>query len=199
MSDLSGLPATICVFCGSRPGVDPAFGAAITRFGAALARAGINLIYGGGSIGLMGLLARSVMYHGGTVIGVIPGHLDHVEITQTGLAELHVVGSMHERKRLMFDRSDAFVCLPGGIGTLDEMIEIVTWRQLHLHDKPVILVDLCGYWQPLLDLIDHMVASGFVGPEVRGLYQVVPGMDDILPALAGSGGGPRLWTREELL
>lgn len=198
MPEMSRLPATICVYCGSRPGADPRFAAAAAAFGQMLARAGIGLVYGGGSVGLMGLLARSVMDHGGTVIGIIPGHLDHREITQSGLTELHVVGSMHERKRLMFERAEAFVCLPGSIGTLDEMIEIITWRQLHLHDKPVILVDLCGYWQPLLAVIDHMVDQGFAGAEVRDLYRVVPDMNGVLPALAARG-APQLPDRQELL
>lgn len=198
MSAMSRLPATICVYCGSRPGTDPLIGAAVADFGAMLARAGISLVYGGGSIGLMGILARSVMDNGGTVIGIIPGHLDHREITQSGLTELHVVGSMHERKRMMFERSDAFVCLPGGIGTLEEMVEIITWRQLHLHDKPVLLVDHQSYWQPLLAVIDHMIAQGFTGAEIRSLYRVVPGMAAILPALAAAG-GPELPDREDLL
>ncbi|HEY8352743.1 MAG TPA: TIGR00730 family Rossman fold protein [Sphingomonadales bacterium] len=198
MSRTSRLPRSICVYCGSRPGRDPRLAADAAAFGRTLAEAGITLVYGGGSIGLMGILARSVLEHGGRVIGIIPGHLDHREITQTGLTELHVVGSMHERKRMMFERSDAFVALPGGIGTLDETIEIVTWRQLHLHDKPVILVDLRGYWQPLLKLLDHMNEEGFAGPEVHGLFEVVSSMDEILPALAASP-APDLPDREELL
>lgn len=198
MSDKSRLPATVCVYCGARPGMDPLFATAAEALGITLARAGIGLVYGGGSVGLMGILARSVLEHGGRVTGVIPGHLDSAEITHSGLTELHVVASMHDRKRMMFDLSDAFLSLPGSIGTLDETIEVITWRQLRLHDKPIILADLGGYWQPFLALIDHMIGAGFTDSNTRSLFGVVDRLEDILPALARQH-RPRLPDRQELL
>jgi len=174
---------SICIYCGSRTGNDPRFSAMAEALGRLLATNGINLVYGGGSVGLMGMLARSVMAHGGTVTGIIPAHLDHVEITQTGLTRLHVVSSMHERKRMMFDEADAFVSLPGSIGTLDETIEVITWKQLGLHDKPILLVNADGYWEPFEALIRHVIAAGFTSEETARLYTLVDGLDDILPAL----------------
>ena len=175
---------SIAVFCGSSPGADPAIVEATRRFGRSLAAAGITLIYGGGSGGLMGLAADAALAGGGRVVGIIPGHLHHREVQHRHLTELLVVDSMHTRKRLMFDRADAFVSLPGGLGTLDETIEMITWRQLGLHDKPIVLVDQAGYWQPLLGLFEHIIGAGFARPDSRALWQVVPTVDAVLPALA---------------
>ena len=175
---------SIAVFCGASTGNRPALAAAAQRFGQRLAEHGITLIYGGGRNGLMGLTADAVLAGGGQVVGIIPGHLHHREVQHQGLTELLIVDSMHTRKRLMFERADAFVALPGGLGTLDETIEIITWRQLGLHDKPILLVDQDGYWQPLLGLFEHIVEARFAQPQARTLWQVVDGVDAVLPALA---------------
>jgi uncharacterized protein (TIGR00730 family) len=176
----------ICVYCGSSGRVDEIYRAAATRFGVILAKAGIELVYGGGRVGLMGLLADSALASGGRVTGIIPSHLHDKEVGHTGLSELIVVDNMHQRKRRMFELSDAFVVLPGGLGTLDETLEIITWRQLELHDKPVVIVDVAGYWTPLLDLIEHAVSSGFVSRRAQQLYRVVPRVEDVLPTLAAA-------------
>ena len=173
----------MCLYCGSRPGRRPVFAEAAQAFGTLCARGGIRLVYGGGSIGLMGVAARACLEGGGQVLGIIPDHLDHVEITMQGLSELRVVTSMHERKRQMFIESDGFVVLPGGIGTLDEFIEMTTWAQLGLHARPVLLVNIEGYWNPFLALMAHIIDSGFAAPATTGLYTVIDGVDDILPAL----------------
>jgi hypothetical protein len=152
----------ICVYCGSRSGTRPAYGQAAVRLGAVLAERGIELVYGGGSIGLMGQLADSVLAHGGTAIGVIPQKLDDLEVGHTGLSEKIVVDSMHTRKRKMADLSDAFVALPGGYGTLEELAEVTTWTQLNDHMKPVGLLNVEGYWDPLLAQIRRMVQDDFV-------------------------------------
>jgi hypothetical protein len=151
-----------------------------------IAQAGLKLVYGGGRVGLMGVVADAALAAGGNVVGIIPEHLNSVEIGHQHVTELRIVPNMHERKHLMFEMSDAFVILPGGIGTLDEAFEIITWRQLHLHDKPVILVDSAGYWRPFLDLIDHIIAQGFASAAIRRLFQVVGGVEDVMPALAAA-------------
>jgi uncharacterized protein (TIGR00730 family) len=139
----------LCVYCGSSPGVDPRYREAARALGGGLAARGIELVYGGGRNGLMGLVADAVLAGGGKVTGVIPLHLQNRELAHVGLSELLVVDSMHERKRVMAERADAFAVLPGGIGTLDETVEILSWRQLGLHDKPIYVVDIAGYWSPL--------------------------------------------------
>lgn len=174
---------SICVYCGSRKGDDPSLQAAAKLFGRLVAQAGLKLVYGGGRVGLMGVVADAALAAGGKVVGIIPEHLNSVEIGHQHVTELRVVPNMHERKHLMFEMSDAFVILPGGIGTLDEAFEIITWRQLHLHDKPVILVDCAGYWRPFLDLIDHIIAQGFASAAIRRLFQVVGRVEDVIPAL----------------
>lgn len=183
----------VCVYCGSAGAVAEPYRGAARDLGRALAGAGIETVFGGGRIGLMGLLADAALDAGGRVIGVIPGALRDAELAHPGLTELVITGSMHERKRIMAERSDAFAVLPGGIGTLDEMFEIVTWRQLGLHDKPVFLVDIDGYWRPLRALLDHLVAQGFAAPLVPRLLQIVPGVAELLSALAPiePGGGLR--------
>jgi len=175
---------TVCVYCGSSMRVDDAYKQAAQELGALLARQGIGVVYGGGRVGLMGLVADAAMAAGGTVTGIIPSHIQEHEVQHTGLTELLVVDSMHTRKRMMVERSDAFVVLPGGFGTLDEMFEILTWKQLRLHDKPVVIADVGGYWQPLLRLIDHMIDSGFVQPAHRGSYAVVSSVAEVPAALA---------------
>ena len=175
--------SSVCVYCGSRKGDDPVWRRAAERLGHGLAERGIGLVYGGGTIGLMGEIANAALAAGGRVTGIIPTHLDKHEIGHRGVTELLVVESMHERKRLMFERSDAFVVLPGGIGTLDETFEIVTWRQLHLHDKPILLVNQDGYWEPFLKLIDHIVDRDFASVGIRRLFQVVDDVDDVFAAL----------------
>jgi uncharacterized protein (TIGR00730 family) len=173
----------VCLYCGSSGAVDPLYREAAGELGARLAEAGIALVYGGGRVGLMGLAADAALNAGGSVIGVIPGRLRDAELAHPGLTELLVVDSMHERKRLMAERADAFAVLPGGIGTLDETFEILSWRQLALHDKPIFIVDIAGYWAPLLALFDHLIARGFARPESRHLLQIVPTVAALMTAL----------------
>ena len=177
---------SVCVYCGSRVGLDERHKAGAARLGRQLAEAGIRVIYGGGRIGLMGVVADAALQAGGEVTGIIPGHLHDHEVGHHGVTELHVVDNMHARKQLMFELSDAFVTLPGGIGSLDETFEIVTWRQLRLHDKPILLVNDAGYWAPFLQMIDHIIANDFAAPSIRDLFQVVDDVDAVLPALAAA-------------
>jgi hypothetical protein len=174
---------SICVYCGSSPGADPAFLGAATAFGRLLARDGVSLVYGGGSNGLMGALARSAHEHGGRVIGVIPEFLKERELAFKGADEMIVTPDMHERKRIMFERADAFVALPGGIGTLEELIEQLTWAQLGRHKKPVLLANINGFWEPLIELIDHMKKLGFIHSDLFFDYGVAAKVEDILPKL----------------
>jgi uncharacterized protein (TIGR00730 family) len=173
----------LCVYCGSSGRVDEAYRAAATTLGGILAREGIELVYGGGRVGLMGLCADAALAGGGRVTGIIPAHLHDEEIGHRGLSELIVVGSMHERKRMMFDRSDAFAILPGGLGTLDEAFEMITWRQLHLHDKPIVVVDVDGYWAPFQALVEHVVEKNFAGAGSLALYRTVERVEDLVPAI----------------
>ncbi|MFB9354669.1 LOG family protein [Sneathiella chinensis] len=177
---------SLCVYCGSRMPADADFKEAARTLGTQLGQNGIQLVYGGGHVGLMGITADATLEAGGEVIGIIPGHLHDIEVSHENLTELHVVESMHERKQLMFERSDAFVVLPGGLGTLDETFEMITWRQLSLHDKPIILVNYKNYWQPFLSLIDSMIEAGFAEPSARDLFTVVESLEDILDALEDS-------------
>jgi uncharacterized protein (TIGR00730 family) len=165
---------SICVFCGSMPGNDPASAEAIAAFGGELGRRKIRLVYGGGKVGLMGRVADAALAAGGEVLGVIPDGLLQREIGHGGVTELRVVGTMHERKAIMFAKADAFVVFPGGYGTMDELFEITTWRQLGLHAKPIVLVNLNGVFDPLVALIERMVEGGFVRPAHRDLIHVVP-------------------------
>ena len=157
----------LCVYCGSSGAVEARYREAASELGARLAAAGIELVYGGGRVGLMGLLAEGALTAGGKVTGIIPRRLLDAEVAHLGVTELVVVDSMHDRKRLMAERADAFSVLPGGIGTLDELFEIVSWKQLELHDKPILLVDIGGYWAPLRALLDHIIVSGFARPQTR--------------------------------
>jgi uncharacterized protein (TIGR00730 family) len=188
----------ICVFCGSSGRVAEQHRKAASRFGQILAENGITLVFGGGRVGLMGLCADAAVAAGGNAGGIIPRILHEVEVAHQNLTELHIVETMHQRKKMMFDRSDAFVVLPGGVGTLDETFEIVTWRQLRLHDKPIIVVNEGGYWTPFIAMVDHIVASGFAGERTRQLFKVVESVEDVLPALAVTP-APRLAARPEKL
>jgi uncharacterized protein (TIGR00730 family) len=174
----------LCVYCGSSGAVDRQYRETASELGAHLAAAGIGLVYGGGRVGLMGLLADAALRAGGIVTGVISSRLRDAELAHQGATELVVVDSMHERKRAMTERADAFAILPGGIGTLDEMFEILSWKQLALHDKPIFLVDIGGYWAPLSALLDHVVAKGFARPQTRDLLRVVPNVPVLMAALA---------------
>ena len=181
---------TVAVFCGSRPGRLPAYRDAAGALGGGLAKAGLRLVYGGGRIGLMGALADAALAAGGTVIGIIPEFLTRLEVAHEGVTELVVTDSMHVRKRRMFELADAFVTLPGGLGTLDETVEILTWRQLGLHDKPILLCDVAGSAEPLVTTIEAAIDRGFAGPESRLLYEVVPGVPGVLRRLAQLAEGP---------
>jgi uncharacterized protein (TIGR00730 family) len=178
----------LCVYCGSSGAVDRQFREAAGQLGACLAAAGIGLVYGGGRVGLMGLLADAVLAGGGEVTGIIPARLRDAELAHLGATELVVVESMHDRKRVMAERADAFAILPGGVGTLDEIFEILSWKQLGLHDKPIFLVDIAGYWRPLRALLDHIVEYGFARRETRDLLRVVPSVAALIAALATEPG-----------
>ena len=174
---------TVCVYCGSGPGTDPRFVEAAIALGKAMAESGIRLVYGGGSIGLMGAVATSVLDHGGTVTGIIPGFLTARENALRRVQELIVTPDMHERKRLMFEHSDAFVALPGGIGTLEELVEQLTWQQLGRHSKPVLLANIEGFWEPLLALLAHMRETQFIRQSLAVDILKAERVEDILPRL----------------
>lgn len=174
---------SICVYLGSSGRADDIYKQATRDFGVALAQAGIALVYGGGKVGLMGLLADTVLEHGGHVIGIIPEHLSQKEVAHKGVSELFVVPDMHSRKRMMVDKSDAFVILPGGVGTLDETCEVLTWKQIGMHGKPIVFADVNGFWQPFFALIDHLVDTKFMREGDRGLYRSVERVDDIIPTV----------------
>jgi uncharacterized protein (TIGR00730 family) len=173
----------ICVYCGSGPGLNPAFAEAARTLGQAMAQANIGLVYGGGSIGLMGELARAVLGHDGHVTGIIPEFLSTQEIMLKDVQELIVTSSMHERKQIMFEKSDAFVALPGGVGTLEELVEQLTWSQLGQHSKPVVLGDIDGFWEPLLSLIQHMREEEFVRSGLELEMATVKRAQDIVPTI----------------
>jgi hypothetical protein len=174
---------TVCVYCGSGPGTDPQFVEAANQFGKLLAENRVRLVYGGGSLGLMGALAKSVLDHGGLATGIIPEFLQSREVALTRVQEMIVTPDMHERKRLMFERSDAFVALPGGIGTLEELVEQLTWQQLGRHSKPILLANIGGFWEPLLDLLDHMRTTAFIRPGLAVNILKAELVEDILPRL----------------
>ena len=174
---------SVCVYCGSSSGSDPRFAAAAEALGAALAREGLQLVYGGGNSGLMGIVARATLAHGGMVCGIIPEFLKTRELMLREAQELIVVPDMHTRKRLMFERADAFVALPGGIGTLEELVEQMTWAQLDQHRKPVLMLDIAGFWRPLLSLLAHMRAYQFIRPGLDIRYLVAERVEDAIPML----------------
>jgi hypothetical protein len=174
---------SVCVYCGASPRVADSYKQTAIRMGEILGENGLRLVYGGGRSGLMGLVADATLKAGGAVFGAIPGHIASREISHTGLTELRVVNTMHERKQLLVDHADAFVILPGGLGTLDEFFEIMTWRQLGLHDMPVVLVNTGGYWTPLVQLIDKLVEEGFARESDRHHLQIVDTVEDVMKAL----------------
>jgi uncharacterized protein (TIGR00730 family) len=176
----------VCVYCGSSTGNDPRFGDAADRLGVLIAAAGIGLVFGGGDAGLMGRVARSALASGGRVTGIIPKFLVKRENAVLNAQELIVVDDMHQRKQLMFDRADAFVALPGGLGTLEELVEQLTWVQLARHRKPVLLADIGGFWRPLLALIAHMHNLGFLREGIDVHYLVAENVDDVLPMLTAA-------------
>ena len=173
----------ICVYCGSAPGSNPAHARAARALGAAMACDGLGLVYGGGDLGLMGEVARAVLDGGGRVTGIIPDFLQQREKMLGAAQDLIVVPDMHTRKRLMFEKADAFVALPGGVGTLEELVEQLTWVQLGRHTKPVVIADLEGFWQPLLALLDHMREEQFIRPANDFAYHVVSDIADVIPTI----------------
>src|SRR3982075_3743181 len=174
---------TVCVYCGSGPGTNPRVVESALALGKALAENGIRLVYGGGSLGLMGAIAKSTLDHGGAVTGIIPEFLTARENALARVQEMIVTPDMHERKRLMFERSDAFVALPGGIGTLEELVEQLTWQQLGRHSKPVLLANIDGFWEPLLALLAHMRETEFIRPTLAVDILKAERVEDILPRL----------------
>jgi uncharacterized protein (TIGR00730 family) len=177
---------SICVYCGSSAGTVPAFMDAARQFGRILAENGIRLVYGGGSVGLMGALADAALDHGGAITGVIPDFLVNREHLLLRAQEQIVTRDMHERKRIMFERADAFVALPGGIGTLEELVEQLTWAQLGRHTKPVLILNIEGFWDPLCALIEHMKELGFIRAPYAVNYLVADRVEEILPTLAAA-------------
>lgn len=174
---------SVCVYCGSKHGLRDSYKVAAEQLGKRLAEAGIRLVYGGGAVGLMGVVADSVLQHGGNVTGIIPHFLDQAEIAKDNLTTLVRTETMHDRKAKMAELSDGFVVLPGGLGTLDETFEILTWRQLQLHSKPIVLVNTDGYWDHFVHLIEHQVREGFVSETNLALFRVVDSVDEVIPAL----------------
>ena len=177
---------SVAVFCGSRLGADPAHRIAAVALGAGLAAAGLRLVYGGGNVGLMGAVADGALGGGGEVLGIIPEFLQRREVAHDGVQRMILTDNMHDRKRQMFEASDAFVTMPGGLGTFDETIEITTWRQLGLHDKPILVCDIGGWAQPYLALLDAAVRQGFADPATAALYEVLPDVPAVLRRLHGA-------------
>jgi uncharacterized protein (TIGR00730 family) len=178
----SGVVRHVCVYCGSGKGKNARYAAAARTLGKSLAKSGIGLVYGGGSLGLMGEVATATLKHGGHVTGIIPSFLSNRERMLEAVNELVVTDDMHQRKMEMFRRSDAFVALPGGIGTLEELVEQLTWSQLGRHKKPIVLANIDGFWTPFLSLLSHMGAESFIRPGLEVTFHVVERAQDILPA-----------------
>lgn len=174
---------SVCIYCGSRPGHDPEYMNAATELGTALAKSGLRLVFGAGDVGLMGAVARAAQIAGGDTFGVIPTHLLRKEAGKRDLTSFVITETMHERKKVMFMNADAIVMLPGGAGSLDEFFEVVTWRQLGLHAKPIILLNILGYWQPLLDLMQHVVAQEFADRSLLDFITMVDDVDALGPVL----------------
>ena len=174
---------TVCVYCGSSSRVSDVYKDAAREVGHMIAREGWGLVYGGGRVGLMGITADSALEKGAPVIGIIPEHIQKREVQHVGLTELHVVDSMHIRKQMMVDRSDAFIVLAGGLGTLDELFELLTWKQLGLHDKPIVILNVNGYWTQMLAAIGHIAHEGFMRPEDQNLFVAVEDVADVAQAL----------------
>lgn len=176
---------SLCVYCGASAGNDPRHAAAATELGRLLGESGITLVYGGGRVGLMGIVADATLAAGGKVVGVIPTMLKTRELAHPGCSELIAVDTMHARKQRMFELSDAFAILPGGLGTLDEAFEMITWKQLRMHDKPILLLDIAGYWRPFREMMRHVVDGGFARGEHETLITPVERIADIPGVLAG--------------
>lgn len=174
---------SVCVFCGSNPGTDPAYTEAARSLGRMLAEANVRLVFGGGHVGLMGVVSNAALEAGGDIVGVIPKFLVERELAHEGLTDLRIVGSMHERKAMMSDLSEGFIALPGGTGTLEEFFEVLTWAQLGEHQKPCGLLNVAGYFDPLLTVFDQMVAKGFLSPSNRDLVLVDSDTDGLLQKL----------------
>ena len=181
---------SVCVYCGSRVGEMPAYAETARGLGTILAASEIELVYGGGDIGLMGLVANAVVDGGGRVTGVLPRFLRKVEIPAERIHELILTETMHERKALMYERSDGFCVLPGGIGTIEEMVEMISWAYLQQHAKPIVLVNVEGYWDPFLALLDHIAAQGFSAADLPQLWRVVDRIEDVIPTM-------RKWLQDE--
>ncbi|MBX3041744.1 MAG: TIGR00730 family Rossman fold protein [Bdellovibrionaceae bacterium] len=174
---------SLCLFCGSRPGTNPNHGAAARELGEKLAEQGITLVYGGGHVGLMGMAADAALSKGGQVVGVIPQGLVDAEAAHQGLTTLHVTKTMHERKAMMENLSDAFVAMPGGFGTLDELCEIITWAQLKIHSKPIFLMNVNGYFDAFHEFLQHSVRDGFIGRDCMRLFSIIQSPDELLQRL----------------
>jgi uncharacterized protein (TIGR00730 family) len=187
---------TVCVYCGSGSGSNPRFVEAAIALGKEFAENNIRLVYGGGSVGLMGAVAKSVLDHGGTVTGIIPDFLANRERMNPNLTELVITPDMHERKRLMFERSDAFVALPGGVGTLEELVEQMTWQQLGRHTKPVLLANIDNFWEPLIALLTHMRANQFIRPALDVEVLKAERVEDVLPRLRAAAAVAPAGTQE---
>lgn len=181
----------LCIFCGAYAGRDGRFREIAAHASRVIVAAGYGIVYGGGRVGLMGAIADAALEAGGEVVGVIPEALAGEEVAHSGITRLHVVQSMHERKAMMADLSDGFIALPGGFGTMDEFHEIVTWRQLGIHDKPIGLLNAGGFYDDLIALYDRMEREGFLQAQTRGLLTVAPTIDELLAVLLVSGNGPR--------
>lgn len=173
----------ICVYCGSGPGCNPAYMAAAKQFGRLCAKQGIGIVYGGSNIGIMGEIAQSALDAGGNVTGILPKFWYDSPLMHKHLSELIITETMHERKQRMFELSDAFVALPGGIGTLEELAEMLTWNQIGQHTKPIVIANIEGFWQPLITLLDHMSADEFIRDGLKVAYEVANTVEDILPAI----------------
>lgn len=174
---------SVCVYCGTGARVDQVYKDAAADVGRALAAEGVRLVYGGGKVGLMGIVSQSCFNNGGKVTGIIPEHIQDKELRNDDLDEIFIVDSMHTRKRMMVDKSEGFIVLPGGFGTLDETFEILTWKYLGLHDKPIVLLNVNNFYNPLLEMVNHMVDTGFTPPWQRNLFQVVDSAADALITL----------------
>ena len=184
----STAPFSVCVYCGSRSGAKPGYAALAQALGTAIGRRGWQLVYGGGRAGLMGIVANAALAAGGRVVGVIPESLMTLEVGHAGLTELHVVKTMHERKQLMAERSDAFVAMPGGIGTFEELFEVWTWRHLGYHQRPMGLLDAEGYWAPMVAFLTHAVAEGFMGDDQMSMLCVDDDAERLLATLVADRG-----------
>jgi uncharacterized protein (TIGR00730 family) len=183
-------PFSVCVYCGSRLGVKPAYQALARQLGTAIGRRGWQLVYGGGRAGLMGEVAEATLAAGGAVVGVIPSSLMKLEVGHAGLTELHVVDTMHQRKQMMAERSDAFIAMPGGIGTFEELFEVWTWRHLGYHDRPLGLLETAGYWAPLVAFLRHSVAEGFMGDDQLAMLHIADDIDQLLDTLVRAAAHP---------